>query len=81
MDDVLQGGYYESPSGYNNVDWFVDEIVKLESKMDFFFKNTEKDTITTHEDEEHFRRTANCRLCDKKVLVDKIRDRCDLTGK
>ena len=29
-DDVLQSGCYESPSGCDSVDWFVDEVMKLE---------------------------------------------------
>ena len=43
MDDVLQSGYYESHLGYDNVDWFVDEIIKLEKEMAFYFENTKKD--------------------------------------
>ena len=31
--DVLKSGYHESPLGYNNVDWFVDEVKNLEKKM------------------------------------------------
>ena len=31
LEDVLQSGYYESPLGYNNVDWFVDENIELEN--------------------------------------------------
>ena len=42
LDDVLKSGYYKSPLGYNNVDWFVDEVVKLENKLAFYFKNTKK---------------------------------------
>ena len=30
MEDVLQSGYYESALGYDNVDWFVKEVIKLE---------------------------------------------------
>ena len=40
LEDVLKGGYHKSPFGYNNVDWFVDEVMKLENKMAFFFKNS-----------------------------------------
>ena len=32
LDDILQSGYYEFPLGYNNVDWFVNEVFKLENK-------------------------------------------------
>ena len=42
LNDVLKSGYYESPLGYDNVDWFVKEIIKLENKMAFYFKNTKK---------------------------------------
>ena len=28
LDDVLNSGYYESPLGYNNVDWSVEEVIK-----------------------------------------------------
>ena len=30
MDDILKSGYYESTLGYNKVDWFVNEVIKLE---------------------------------------------------
>ena len=33
LEDVLKGGYHKSPLGYNNVEWFVDEVIKLENKM------------------------------------------------
>ena len=28
LEDVLESGHYESPLGYNNVDWFVKEVIK-----------------------------------------------------
>ena len=31
LDDVLQSGYYKSSLGYDNVDWFVVEVKKLEN--------------------------------------------------
>ena len=40
LEDVSKSGYYKSPLGYNNVDWFVDAVIKLENKMVFYFKNT-----------------------------------------
>ena len=42
MSDVLQSGYYSSPLGFDNVDWFVKWVIKLETKMNFFFENTKK---------------------------------------
>ena len=32
MEDVLESGYYESPLGYDNVDWFVKEVIKKKIK-------------------------------------------------
>ena len=29
LEDVLKSEYYKAPLGYNNVDWFVDEVIKL----------------------------------------------------
>ena len=38
MVDVLKSCYYISPLGYDNVDWFVNEVIKSENKMSFSFK-------------------------------------------
>ena len=81
MEDVLECGYYESPLGYNNVDWFVNEVINLENKLAFYFKNTKKDIIMTKDDEEDYRNNIICRFCEKEILSDKIRDHCHLTGK
>ena len=56
LNDTLQGGYYKSPLGYNNVDWFVEEVIKLENKVAFYFKNTKKDIIMTKDDEEDYKK-------------------------
>ena len=81
LEDILQNGYHKSPWGHNNVDWFVDEVIKLEIKMAFYFKNTMKDIIMTEEDEEDFRIDNICRFCEKEILSGKVRDHCHLTGK
>ena len=47
LEDVLKSGYYESPLGCENFYCFFDEVLKLEKKMNFFFKKTEKDIIMT----------------------------------
>ena len=78
--DILKSGYYKSPLGYNNVDWFVDEVIKLEKKLAFYFKNTKKDFIMT-EDEEDYRKINICRFCEKFIESDKVRDHCHLTSK
>ena len=54
MEEFLEGGYYESPLGYDNVDWYVNEVIKLGSKMASCFKNTKKDIIVTEDDEEDY---------------------------
>ena len=81
LDDNLQSGYHKSPLGHNNVDWFVDEVIKLEDKMAFYFKNSKKDIIMKQKDEEDFRNINICRFCEKEILSDKVRDHCHLTGK
>ena len=65
MEDVLKSDYYKSPLVYNIVTWFVDEVLKLENKMAFYFKNTKKDIIVTDEDEEDYR---------KKTFVDFVKN-------
>ena len=53
LEDVLENGYYESPLGYHNADWYVNEVIKLEKKKVFYFKNTEIDIVMTEDYEEH----------------------------
>ena len=81
MEDVLQSGYHKSPLGYDNVDWFVDEVIQLENKMAVYFKNTQKDIIMKQKDEEDFGNNNICRLCEKNIATDKTKDDCHLTGK
>ena len=66
LEDVLKSGYFKSPLGYENVDWFLDEINKLEKKMAFYFKNTNKDIIMTEEDQEGFKKNNIFKFCEKK---------------
>ena len=42
LNNILQSGYYHSFLDYNNLDWFVNEIIKLENKMNFYFKKLKK---------------------------------------
>ena len=42
LEDVLESDHYKSPLGYNNVDWFVNQVINLENKMALYFKNTKK---------------------------------------
>ena len=60
MQDVLKSVYYNSLLGYDNVDWFVGEDIKLENKIAFYFKNTTKDISMTEKDAEDFRSKIIC---------------------
>ena len=81
LQDVFKSEHYKSPLGFKNLDWFVDEIIKLENKIAFYFKNTKKDIIMPEENEEDYRNNNICRFCDKSIESDKVRDHCHLTGK
>ena len=81
MENVLESGYYVFPLGYDNVDWHVNQVIKLENKMAFFIKNTKKDIIMKQEDKENFDNNIFCRFCEKETVSDKVRDHCHLTGK
>ena len=77
----LKCGYYKSSLRYDNVDWFVNDVIKLENKMAFYFMNTNKDIIKIEEDEEDFRINNICRFCERNIDCDKVRDRYHLSGK
>ena len=81
LDDALASGYHKSPLGYNNVDWFVNEVVKLENEITFYFKITNKNIIMTEKGEDDYRNDNTCRFCESEILSDKVRDHCHLTGK
>ena len=80
LEDVLKSDYYKSPLGHENVNWFVDEMIKLENKMHFWFKDTKKDIIMLEEDIQDFENNNICRYCNKYIETDKVRDHCHLTG-
>ena len=52
INDVLKSGYYHSPSDNNNVEWFVNEMIKIENKMNFFLKNNKEESIMSEKDKE-----------------------------
>ena len=81
MEDILKSGYHKSPLGYDKVDWFVDEVIKIENKLTFYFEKTKKDIIMTEEDEEHYKINNICRFCEKNIESDKVRDHCLSTSK
>ena len=77
----MQSGCSEYLLGYDNVDWFVDEVIELEKKITFFFKNTRKHNRKTDNDEEGFKNFDVCRVCEKSIICTKVTDHCHLTGK
>ena len=79
LDDILQKGFYKSHIRYNNMGWFVNEVIKLENKMVFFFKDTKKDIIMTENEEEDYRNNVICRFCETNIEPDKVRDHCHST--
>ena len=81
QNNVLESGYFESPLGYNIVDWFAHEAIKLESKMVFSLKNIRQDITRSEKDERPFGDNNICRYCEKATTVDKNRDQCPLTCK
>ena len=67
LKDVLQSGHSKSPLGYENVDWFFTEHIKIEIKMIFYFKNTRKHIIMTRK----MKKILKIKLVDfmKKILT------------
>ena len=81
LEDILKSDYYKSHLGYDEVDWFVNEVIKLGNKVTFYFENTEKDIVMTDEDEEDCRKKFICSFCEKNTESKKVGDHCQLTGK
>ena len=78
MDDFLRSGYHKSSLRYDNIDWFVNEVLNLENIIGFYFKNTKKDFIMIEEDEEDFENNNLCQFSEKNIESNKIRDHCHL---
>ena len=81
LEGILKSRYHKSPLAYNNVDCFVNEVIKLENERAFYFQSTKKDIIMTNQDEEYYRNNNICRFCEKEIISDKVRDHCHLTDK
>ena len=43
---------------------FLDEVIRLENKMAFYFKKTNKGILMTQEDEGDYENINICRFCD-----------------
>ena len=81
LNDVLQGGFCETLLSYDILDWFVNEVRKIDNYMGFFFKNTNKDMLLTEEDEQTFDHINICLSCETSIKPNKVRDQCLFTGK
>ena len=81
LEDILKSDYYKSHLGYDQVDWFVIEVIKLGNKVPFYFEKTGKDTVLTEEDEEDCRKNIICSFCQKNTESKKVGVHCQLTGK
>ena len=70
LNQILQSGFYESPRGYDDVDCFLQAVINLENKINFYFKNTKKDFIMSENDGQNSKNSNNIRrLCEKKILT------------
>ena len=78
LNDVFKSCYYSFPLGYDNVDWFKKEIIRLEKKI---FKDTNRYIILTEENEEEFKTNNVCPICEINIEPEKVRDHCHLTSK
>ena len=75
----MKGGYYKTPLGYKIADWFVDEIIKQETRMKFWFENSENGIIMTKENREDFESINIFQISEKEFNSDKFRDHCHST--
>ena len=62
------------------LDWFLNELIRSENYITFFFKNTKKNFNSTKEDEEPFGYKNICWFCGKYISSCKVRDNFHLAG-
>ena len=80
MNDILQSSYYEPPLGYNNVDWFVNEVKKLEKRRLSILKTLRKISLW-HKKVRSLRIITYVGFVTKNIESDKVRYHCHLTGR
>ena len=80
LNDVLQSGYH-SAFVENNVEWFVNEDLKIENKMNCYFQNLKKNIMMTQEDEEDFKKSEVCWFCELSLDGRAVRDHCYMTAR
>ena len=80
-DLPIEMGYYNSPFGQNNVEWFLSKINNIDFQMREFFKLNRKPKITNRSDK-LFLKVNICWFCDKEFrnVNDKVRHYCKFSG-
>lgn len=73
--------YYKSNRGRHCIDWFVQELKKIEEYVFPILNNIEPIKIS-HEDEQNFKKAKKCHICNKKFNKDDVivRDHSHLFG-
>ena len=59
----------------------MNEVTKSENKVNFYFKNTNRDINMTEKHEELYRNENKWQFCEEDFNSDKVRDHCQLTNK
>lgn len=72
--------YYKSNRGEACIEWFVSELHRIACEIGPILR-TNIPMKMTSEDNTAFENSLICHICDKALLVDKVRDHCHLTGK
>ena len=81
-DMPIEMGYYKSPFGKNNVEWFLNKINNIEFHMSEFFKQNLKPKIT-NKSENSFLKAKFCWLCDINFvnINEKVKQYCKMAGR
>ena len=75
-------GYYKSPFGSNNVEWFLNRVNYIEFQMSEFFNQNLKPKIIEKSNNK-FLKAKTCWLCDIKFvdINDKVAHYCKMTAR
>ena len=66
---MLRSGCFEYTLGYDNFDWFVNAVRKLDNKMAFCFKHPNAKNLMSGEDDKPYIDNINLRFCGKKLIL------------
>ena len=69
-------------TGSNCINEFLKWIFEQEKQTnEIIIKHFNKKLKMTTEDEENYQNSNDCWICDEKIIKDKLRDHCHITGK